>query len=542
MKGKRLLTLFGSVCLVLILAALSFTAGCAPEEVVPPPPPPEEEEEAPPPPPTPTGELVIGVSTLHEEMLHPFWGRNIRKFYYTVMYDFLVGLDENGNLEPGIAYKWEEAPDHMSWTFWIRDGVTFHDGTPVTLEDVKYSLDTTQDEKNVCVRSQFAPYYDWTEIIPPDKIVIHMEQPWVVFPYQLSPAGQGGGVILPKNYIEEKGDDFELHPIGTGPYMFLEKKEGDYIKFVAQDHHWRVGTPKYKYLTFKKLPEEGTRVAALKAGEVDIIQLGRAMAAELEGEGIPIVMKEEAAELNLDFLHTYRPDNPLSKQEVRQALVYAIDKQAIVDHIFLGEGKALGHAYCMFTTTIDYQEYPVTPYDPEKAKQLLAEADYPDGFKIYYYNYATGVPEQKLVGEVIAGYWEAIGMEVEILEMEASAYFAVWTKKVEPPGPAAFTHSWSTRVQPEWRPLTHSDVELYYFSHVADPEIDRLIEEWEVQFNREDYIAASRKLMDRVLEMFYRSAICSVSVPFATSEDVPAWICGVGNTDMFRFEYIGATE
>jgi len=346
----------------------------------------------------PSGELRIGVPTLHSEMLHPFWARNIRKYYYTVMYDFLVGLDAKGNLSPGIAYKWEEAPDHLSWTFYIRDGVTFHDGTPLTLEDVKFSLDTTQDKKNVCVRSQYAPYYDWTQIIPPNKVVVHMKKPWTVFPYQLSPAGQGGGTILPKKYIAEKGEDFELYPIGTGPYKFLEKKEGDYIKFEAQDHHWRVGTPKYKYLTFKKLPEEGTRVAALKAGEVDVIMVGRTRVRELEKAGFPIVRKKEAVELNLDFLHTYRPDNPLSKKKVRQALVYAIDKQAIVDHIFLGQGKVVGHSYCMFTTSIDYKEYPLTPYDPKKAKQLLAEAGYPGGFKIYYYNFITSVPEQKLVG------------------------------------------------------------------------------------------------------------------------------------------------
>jgi len=133
-------------------------------------------------------------------------------------------------------------------------------------------------------------------------------------------------------------------------------------------------------------------------------------------------------------------------------------------------------------------------------------------------------------------------MEVEILEMEASAFFAVWTKKVQPPGPAAFTHSWSTRVQPEWRPLTHSDVKKYYFSHVADPKVDRLIEQFEAQGDLKSYIEASRKIMDRVLEMYYRSTVCSVGVPFATNKEVPEWNRGKGNTDCYRFEYIGATR
>jgi len=491
---------------------------------------------------TPSGELRIGVPTLHSETFHPFWGRNIQKFYYEPIYDYLVGLDENMNLTEGIAYKWEEAPDHMSWTFWIRDGVKFHDGAPLSIEDIKFSLDTMLDKKNISVRSLHEPHQDRVEIIPPNKVKVHLMKPWPVMPYFLCPSGQGGGTMLPQKYIMEKGDKFETYPIGTGPYKFLEKKENDYIKYVAQDYHWRLGRPKYRYLTFKKIPEEGTRVAALKAGEVDVVMIGRARAKELEAEGFPIVRKPEAADLNLDFLHTYRPENPLSKKNVRQALVYAIDKPAILKHILMGEGKPIGHSYSLYSTSIDYKPYPVTPYDPKKAKQLLAEAGYPNGFTIYYYSYVTLVPEQKLVAEAIASYWEAIGMKVKILEMEPAAFFEIWTKKKEPPGPAAFVHSWATRPKDPWRPLTHSDVKKFYFSHVADPEMDRLIDEHDNQVTLKGLVEASHKCMDRVLEMFYRSGIATVDIPFATRKDVPKWSSGRGNTDSYRFEYVGATK
>ena len=149
-------------------------------------------EPAKPTPKTPVGELKIGVTSLVTETFHPFRAPNIRKFYYEVMFDYLVNLDEEMNLAEGIASKWEEAPNHLSWTFYIRDGVKFHDGTPLTLEDVKFSLDTMLDEKNVCVRSQFQPYQERVEIVPPNKVVIHLKAPWVVMPYILSPAGQGG--------------------------------------------------------------------------------------------------------------------------------------------------------------------------------------------------------------------------------------------------------------------------------------------------------------------------------------------------------------
>lgn len=170
MGKKKLLTLIGSVCLVLVLVVPACMTGCpAPEEVTPPPP--EEEEEAPPPPAEPTGELVIAVPTLITETFHPWWAPVTRKFYYNPLYDYLVGMNKEGELDPeeGIAYKWEESPDHLTWTFYIRDGVTFHDGTPLTLEDVKYSLaEMVVDEKNVTCKNDI-PYLDYVETAPPTR-------------------------------------------------------------------------------------------------------------------------------------------------------------------------------------------------------------------------------------------------------------------------------------------------------------------------------------------------------------------------------------
>lgn len=541
MRRNKLLILLGSVCLILVLASLPFMTACPAPEEEPPPVEEEEEEEAPA---EPTGELVIAVPTLITETFHPWWAPVTRKFYYNPLYDYLVGMNKEGELDPeeGIAYKWEESPDHLTWTFYIRDGVTFHDGTPLTLEDVKYSLaEMVADEKNVTCKNDI-PYLDYVETIPPDKVVVHMTDPWPVLPYMLSPSGEGGGVILPQKYIEEKGDIYyESHPIGTGPYMFLEKKEGDYIKYVAQDHHWRVGTPKYKYMTFKLMPEATTRRAALQRGEVDMALVGVTGAEELSAAGFPVVEKEKAVDLNLTFLYTYKPDNPLHKKKVRQALVYAIDKAAIAEYIFMGYGKPIGHTYSMFSTSIAYKDYPVTPYDPEKARQLLAEAGYPDGFTIYYYNFATSVPEQKLVGEVIAGYWVDIGMDVVIVEMDAGAFFAIWMKSTEPLGPAAFTHSWATRPMENWPGMFNSDVEGHFFSHVADSELDRMIKEMEGAPSIEEAIELERRCEERILSEYYNTGIVCLDWLFARSKDVPDWDPGV-EKDAYRLEYIGATR
>ena len=461
------------------------------------------------------------------------------------MYDYLVGLDENMKLDPnlGVAYKWEEAPDRMSWTYYIRDGVKFHDGSPLTLEDVKYSLETILDAKNTIGPPEWKPFLDRVEIVPPNKVVAHLKKPWLFMPYSASPVSEGQCVILPKKYIEEKGVQyFETHPMGTGPYKFLEKREGDYIKFIAQDSHWRVGVPKYKYLTFKLMPEEGTRVAALQAGEVDIIQASITRAKELGAQGFIIREKSNTADMNLLFLREFQPDNPLSKKKVREALVLAIDKVSIVKDILLGIGKPIGHTAYMFSTSLSYKEYPLTPYDPQKAKQLLAEAGYPNGFTIYLYSFATpDLPEQKLVNEAIADYWKAIGMDVKIFEMDYAAARPIWMKQREPAGPAALTYVWASKVSGTWYANFGSDIKTNQFSNMQDPEMDRLIDNIHAQSTVKGWIEAEQKATEYLLANFYNTGISSVSALFVTRKDIPGWNLGKGAYS-YRFEYIGATK
>ena len=543
MRNKRLITLLGSICLVLVLAALPFMAACpAPPAEEEAPPPAEEEEE---PPAKPTGELRIGVDTLHAETFHPFWQSVPRKFYYEPLYDFLVDMDNEGNLREGLATKWEKAPDHMSWTFWIRDGVKFHDGTPMTLEDVKYSLDEILNPNNIAARQDQLPYQDRVEIVPPDKVVIYLKTPCVFFPYLLSPAAQGGGIILPKKYIEEVGDKFDTHPIGTGPYKFVEQKEKSYIKYEALDYHWRTGTPKYKYLTLYLVPEQVTRVAALRVGELDVITVGRSDAQELEARGFRIVRKAGHIDLSFHFMGNYLPDNPLYKKEVREALVLAIDRAAILEHIFLGQGELIGHTLYMCSNMLGCKEYPIVPYDPKRAKELLAQAGYPDGFTMNLLSAPRIViAEESVFAEAIAGYWKAVGLDAKVLETDRATISAYLSKKKEvPPGEGmAFVGAWQARVATAWRSMYYSDIKTYLYSQVIDPVMDELIHEFEAQTTLDGYIAAHQACTDRVVEMYYKPGMFSVDELLAIGEGVPEWNLGRGTIYSLRFEYVGASK
>lgn len=218
----------------------------------------------------PSGELQIGLPTLYDQTLHPIWETVYRKQYMEPMYDYLVGVDKDGKLDPkqGIATRWEMAPNYLSWTFYIRDGVKFHNGDPLTIEDVKYTIEQAGTKKNnALAQSDFNANVDRVDAVPPNKVVVHLKKSWPTILIFLSTLSGSEGMIQPKKYIEEKGEKgFNANPIGSGPYKFSEWKEGIHIKLVAQDSHWRV-VPKYKYLIFKLMPEEGIRDTAFWSGE-----------------------------------------------------------------------------------------------------------------------------------------------------------------------------------------------------------------------------------------------------------------------------------
>ena len=522
MKVAKILTIIGGVCLALMFTAESFVAAQKK--------------------PIPTGELRIGVPTLHMETFHPLWTTNFRKGYLEPMFDHLVGVDGEGKFLPeeSIAYKWEEATDRMSWTFYIRDGVKFHDGTALTIDDVKYSIEETTKLTNMAARSEYMNNIDKVETVPPNKVVVHLKKPWPVILHHFSPLNSTEGMIIPKKYIEAKGKAFEREPIGTGPYKLFEQKEGDYIKLVAQDSHWRVGVPKYKYITFKIIPEEGTREAALRTGEVDLAKVSLTRANKLETDGFTIHKNLGSIEPLLTMIRIYDPNNPLSKKKVRQALVYAIDKASILKHIMKSHGEVIGHHFAMTKWSIGYKKtYPLTPYDPQKAKQLLTEAGYPDGFTIYLYSYITDLPEAKLINEAIAGYWKAIGLKPIILEMEYEAFKPVWARKKDPPGPSVNLHPWTSRPVYPWFGLYHTKGG---WSNLADPQLDQLIEDFNKQVTIERYGKAAQIIMDYVVGNYYHTGLFSTHEFWASSPKVPKWELGRNTYGSCRLEYIGRTK
>jgi peptide/nickel transport system substrate-binding protein len=314
----------------------------------------------------------------------------------------------------GIAYKWEMTPDGKTWTFYLRDGIMFHNGDKLTAEDVKFQLDRIFDPATSSTQvSALRKIIDKVKVAAPNKVVVHLKKPNIFLPEILSEVSAGtDGMICPKSVIEKQGIDyFATHSIGTGPYKLKEFKSGVHVLLEAMPgEHFSLGKPKYQYVKFSIIPEEAARIGLLKRGEVDIAVLSRERLKEVTAMGLRTAKDPAMGILTLQFSSNWNPEYPVHDIRVRKAISLAIDADAMMKHIWGGLGRTTGN-YVATPMTLGYKETPTYPYDPEKARQLLAEAGYPNGFDINVHVYPRpGMPEQIESMEAIVDYLAKVGI------------------------------------------------------------------------------------------------------------------------------------
>ena len=389
--------------------------------------------------PVPTGTVVIAMSSLHEETFLPWNGGGPRKYYLDPIYEYLIYLDpETRQTKPGLAAKWEMSKDGKTWAFWIRQGVQFHEGYgELTGDDVKYSLERLIDPKSIVgPSSSMRRLIDKVEAPEKYKVVVTLKVPDVEF-YRGYMSNGLCLQIVSKKYLETKGDEAaNAHPIGTGPFTLAEHKKGVSIKLKTiegVEKHWRV-KPDFQNITFLVVPEESTRVAMLKTGEVDLAPISYDAIDSMKASGLNVfsVKYNWVPIIRLGGLiktdpKRYNPNVPWADKRVRQALNYAIDKEAIVKNIFRGQATAAASDI----PAREFLDVAAYPYDPQKAKQLLAAAGYPNGFEITLKTFTTTPGAQlPMIGEAVAMYWQAIGLNVKVVPTDWTSVRGAWTKGV----------------------------------------------------------------------------------------------------------------
>ncbi len=348
--------------------------------------------------------------------LTPFW------MLYAI-HDALVKPMPGNLMAPSLAESWTTSEDQSVYEFKLREGLRFHNGDPFTAEDVKFSFLRSKGSRVLHEKVRDI------EIVDPYRVRFHLHEPWPDFMIFYGTIVTGAGWIVPKKYVEQVGDDgFKKKPIGLGPYKFVSHTPGVELVMEAFEGYWRK-VPSVKRLVFKSVPEATTRLAMLKRGEVDIAYLLDAPEArDLQRDpALRLAFSGGIAVFFLDFLEQWDPKSPWHDRRVRLAANYAIDRQALSEAETLGASKPAGSFIPRtFEFALPIEPY---PYDPAKAKQLLAEAGYPNGFDA---GELHQLPPYFSLGEAILGYLRAVGIRLQMRPMERAAYFsALSTKKLK---------------------------------------------------------------------------------------------------------------
>jgi peptide/nickel transport system substrate-binding protein len=344
---------------------------------------------------------------------------------YMVLYavhDALVKPMPAGMTTPSLAESWNESKDHLTYTFTLRKNVKFHDGSPVTGEDVKFSFERYKGASATLLKEKVKE----VQVVSPGQVRVVLKEPWPDFMLFYGTTASGAGWIVPKHYVEKVGDDgFKRAPIGAGPYKVVSFSPGVELVLEAFDGYWRKA-PSIKRLVMRTMTEESTRAAAVKRGEVDLAYLFAGPVAEelKRTPGIKLEAPLLTGAFWLELPEQWDPKSPWHDRRVRLAASHAIDRAAINQAETLGYSKLNGS----IVPRIFQFAVPVEPpaYDPARAKKLLAEAGYPNGFDAGdFYPF----PPYNSMAEAIQGYLQAVGIRSRLRAMERAAYFAAWREK-----------------------------------------------------------------------------------------------------------------
>ncbi|HEX7040428.1 MAG TPA: ABC transporter substrate-binding protein [Trueperaceae bacterium] len=408
--------------------------------------------------------------------------QEIPRVVYDNVLQGLVRFDGDGQIVPALATSWETSDDGLTWTFQLREGVKFHDGSDFDAADVVEKFERAADPDSGHTNHQYYEAIESVEAIGDHEVAFHLSRPNSSLLYNLA---RPDSVINPSGKAETQ----RTQPIGTGPFVFAEYVPGSHVRLERFEDYWEEGLPYLDSAEFRIISDPNARFAALQAGDIDMI--GVALLPEqfqqvLANPDLKATQGSGTAEITLALNNAREPfDDP----RVRQAITHAIDKQAIVQGAMFGLGTVIGtHMSPAESYYVDLTD--TYPYDPERARQLLAEAGYPDGFTVRF-----ELPEpyniERRTGEVIAQQLEQVGIDVELSVVE----WATWLERIFLGGDYDMTI------------IGHSeprDINVYanpdYYYHYDNPRIGELLAEAEEATSQEEATAKYQEIARIIAE------------------------------------------
>jgi len=332
------------------------------------------------------------------------------------LHDALVKPMPGNAWAPSLAESWTMSKDGLTFEFALRKNVRFHNGDPLTAEDVKFSFERYKGGGATTLRSRVAT----VEIVDALRIRFRMKQPWPDFMTFYATPATSAAWIVPKKYVERVGDDgFKKAPVGAGPYRFVSFNPGVELVVEAYEGYWRK-TPSVKRLVLKSVPDESTRMVMVKRGETDIAYGLRGPDAEevRRTPGLTLKVVLPTVSQWLVFTQQWDPKSPWADPRVRLAANLGIDRKTFSDAEYLGHGRPAPSIIPR-----DFEFYwtpPAYPYDPARAKRVLAEAGYPKGFDaVELATDVTFAPES----EAVINGLRTIGIRARLRPLERASFY-----------------------------------------------------------------------------------------------------------------------
>ena len=468
-------------------------------------------------------DIVVAVDA-DVDTLHPTdFSTTVELGVLNQIYDTLLYYSPDGTKdpEPRIAASYEVSDDGLDYTFHLRDDVTFHDGTPVTADDVVFSIELYKASE---YQGSQISMLSSVEATDEHTVVCHLDAPY-------SPFLQGicSPMIASKAYYESSEDDFVNNPIGTGPYKFVSRAKGSNIKLEANEDYYR-GAPEIREVTFEVIPDSSTKAIALQTGEVNFAEIDSATKPQLEAN--PAITIAEVPTSAFSYIAMNTEKEPFNDVKVRQAINYAIDRDNLVAVCYDGEAEVNSNicAKERFGYSDDQFQY---TYDPEKAKELLAEAGIETPYDLgeilvaeKYSNLAT----------VIQNDLKAVGLDVTISVKEFNSYISDLQNGSY--GITALNMTLEGDTQTLEMAFTSDYIGIANNARYSDEEMDKLFEQARTETDNDKRAEIFNEIFTKAQDEAIYAVMCNPMTLYAYNSDLtcPEFVLE-GNYYLYDFSW-----
>lgn len=375
-------------------------------------------------------ELRIAIGSFAGDLADPIDGGVAASVYQAPMFDHLVSFDRRMNLVPALAQSWTVSTDGRTYRFKLREDVRWHDGSRFEARDVVHHFTERLREGTAPYIAPFLATIETVRSDGPFAVEFVLKAPWPDFLAHLSPGNTAFGAITPRDYSIRVGRaGFAARPIGTGPYRLIERVRGQSYLYEAVEHPFRP-KPGFRFLRVMLVPEESTRLAMLKRGDIDIAEISPDSIRWSQRDGQRILRISDSFMTFVGFIGTWderstRFGVASSDPEVRRALSLAIDREALVRYMLSGAGSPAA-VFPLFRDGYGWDPQLIaeqaTPFDPVKARQILQRVS--QGRQLHVTLYAAPLPGLSwaaTLAEVVADYWRKAGVQVDVVATELGA-------------------------------------------------------------------------------------------------------------------------